>query len=441
MIQACFEQLDAGLARMPKTFVSGKVTEVLGLIIEGSLMDIPVGAACEIISHEGKTTLAEVIGLRGTHAILMPIGSTSGIKIGDSIVPLNSEATVQVSEELLGRVLDGCGAPMDGKAPPLKTVAMPLYRAPFSSVNRKIVHEPLSLGIKAIDAFMTCGVGMRMMVMAGSGVGKSTLMGMMARSAQADVNVIGLIGERGREVREFLEESLGKEGLARSVVVIATSDAPPLVRMRAAFVATTIAEFFRDKGKKVLLMMDSLTRFAMASREVGLALGEPPTVKGYTPSLFSTLPKLLERVGTTEGRGSITGLYTILTEADDIQDPVADTVRSIVDGHIVLSRKLATQGFYPPIDVLQSLSRVMTHVTSEEHQKQTIQIRRYLSFYEEMADYIKMGVYSAGKNPEIDKAIQKNDQIRNFLEQNVSEEAPYARTLQWLKELSWEGAA
>ncbi len=317
-------------------------------------------------------------------------------------------------------------------------IDLPLYHSSSSPVSRRLIDQPLGLGIRAMDGFLTCGIGMRMMIMAGSGVGKSTLLGMIARSTKADINVIGLLGERGREVREFLESSLGAEALKRSVVVVATSDAPALVRMRAAFVTTTIAEYFRDQGHNVLLMMDSLTRFAMASREVGLALGEPPTVKGYTPSFFSALPKLLERVGTTEGKGSITGLYTVLTEGDDLQDPVADAVRSIVDGHVVLSRKLATMGFYPPIDVLQSLSRVMTHVASSEHEKAMVQVRRYMALYEEMADYIKMGVYVSGKNPELDKAISKIESIRNFLRQGVHDHTSLEESVNWLSKLAWE---
>lgn len=277
-----------------------------------------------------------------------------------------------------------------------------------------------------------------MAIMAGSGVGKSTLMGMIARNARADVNVIGLIGERGREVREFLENDLGAEGLKRSVVVVATSDAPPLVRMRAAFVATSIAEYFRDQGLSIMLMMDSLTRFAMASREVGLSLGEPPTVKGYTPSLFSTLPKILERAGTTEGNGSITGLYTILTEGDDLQDPIADTVRSIVDGHIVLSRKLATLGHYPPIDILQSISRVMKNVIPEEQFKAMSIVRRAISLYEEMEDYIKMGVYVSGKNTELDKAIANIKAIQHFLKQGVEEHTSPEEVTAWVFRMAKE---
>ncbi len=433
------EAIRIALQESPRIFVTGQVTKVLGLIIEGSLPGIPVGAMCRIRSQDGRSSIpAEVIGLKGHHVVLMPIGTTNGIRIGDEIEPMSPEATVRVSEDLLGRILDGCGNPIDGRLSILEGVEKPLYNFSSSPVTRKLVNEPLGLGVRSIDGFMTCGIGMRMMIMAGSGVGKSTLLGMIARSTQADINVIGLIGERGREVREFIDKNLGAEGLKHSVLVIATSDSPALVRMRAAFVTTTIAEYFRDQGLKVLLMMDSLTRFAMASREVGLALGEPPTVKGYTPSLFSALPRLLERVGTTDGAGSITGLYTVLMEADDLQDPVVDTVRSIVDGHIVLNRKLANEGFYPPIDVLQSLSRVMSHVASHDHQKTMQQLRRYMALYEEMSDYIKMGLYAPGKNPELDIALQKIESIKKFLRQDVHEKTSYPETVGWMSKIAWE---
>ncbi len=432
--------IDSALSRMPRVIVSGKVTRVIGLTVEGSLPDVPIGAACRIRHQNLATTIpAEVVGLKGEHAVLMPVGSTTGIKIGDEIETVSQEVTVRVGDGLLGRVVDGCGIPMDGGPAIGSARDYPLYHPTASPVRRKLVTDPLSLGVRAIDAFLTCGVGQRVAILAGSGVGKSTLLGMMARSSTADVNVIGLIGERGREVREFIEKSLGAEGLKRSVVIVATSDAPALIRMRAAFVATTIAEYFRDKGQKVLLVMDSLTRFAMASREVGLSLGEPPTVKGYTPTLFSLLPRLLERAGTTESTGSITGLYTILTEGDDIQDPVADAVRSIVDGHIVLSRKLATSGHYPPIDILQSLSRVMTHVVTPEHEKAMIQVRRWIAIYEEMEDYVKMGVYTTGKYPELDRAIAKMEAIRKFLQQAVADKTSFQETMAWLASLSREG--
>ncbi|MBI4239293.1 MAG: FliI/YscN family ATPase [Deltaproteobacteria bacterium] len=429
------------VARMPRLFMAGEVSRVLGLIVEGRLPRVPVGALCQIrrqAAPEVPPIPAEVIGLKGETAVLMPIGETTGIAVGDAIEPVRDAATVKVTADLLGRVIDGCGEPMDG-GPALRQIhEYPLYAGTQNPVMRQRIQQPLSLGIRAIDGFLSCAVGQRVVIMAGSGVGKSTLMGMIARNADADLNVIGLIGERGREVREFIEESLGAAGLARSVVIVATSDAPPLVRMRAAFVTTSIAEYFRDQGKTVLLMMDSLTRFAMASREVGLALGEPPTMKGYTPSLFSQLPRLLERVGTSAGQGHITGLYTILTEGDDLMDPIADAVRAIVDGHIVLTRKLAVMNHYPPIDVLQSLSRVMDCVTTTEHLQAMRHVRRAYALYQEMEDFIKMGVYSAGKNPQLDQAIAQIGAIQEFLQQRVEERTAWSETVARLQQIAEE---
>ncbi len=433
------DRIEMAARRIPKLFISGRVTRVIGLLVEGFMPHVPVGAACQIrLRSTNEIVPAEVIGLKEDRAILMPIGTTSGIMVGDLIEHLRDEVTVKVSETMLGRVLDGSGRPLDN-GPEILGQEYPLYHPSVSAVKRQRMTEPLSFGVRSIDGFLTCAKGQRVAIMAGSGVGKSTLLGMVARNASADVNVIGLIGERGREVREFLENDLGTEGLKRSVVIVATSDSPALIRMRAAFVATSIAEYFRDRGQKVLLFMDSLTRFSMASREIGLSLGEPPTVKGYTPAIFGILPRLLERAGTTEGAGSITGLYTILTEGDDLQDPIADAVRSIVDGHIVLSRKLSTMGHYPPIDILQSLSRVMTHVISPQHQQAMVQVRRYLSLYEEMEDYIRMGVYNAGKNAELDRAIARIDEIRTFLRQQVNEKSRMEETVAWLTKLSKEG--
>ncbi|QQR81978.1 MAG: FliI/YscN family ATPase [Deltaproteobacteria bacterium] len=432
------ELIRSTLNRIPSVAIMGKVTRVVGLVIEGDLPHVPVGASCVILQENGEKLAAEVIGLKESKAILMPIGNTAGVRVGDSIQTLSHEVTVKVSEKLLGRVLDGSGAPMDGGPDISDAMEYPLYHPSVSPIHRKMVDKPFSVGIRAIDAFLTCGVGQRVAIMAGSGVGKSTLMGMMARNSDADINVIGLLGERGREVGEFLEDSLGKEGLKKSVVIIATSDSPALLRMRAAFITTTIAEYFRDQGAKVLLMMDSLTRFAMASREVGLSLGEPPTVKGYTPSLFAALPRLLERAGTTEGAGSITGFYTILTEGDDLQDPVADAVRSIVDGHIVLSRELTTMGHYPPIDIIQSLSRVMPQVTTKEHQNHLIQVRRLIALYEEMKDYIRMGVYVPGRNAELDQAIAKREMITHFLQQKRDDQGLMPETLARLQKIALE---
>lgn len=424
------------LGAIPHHFVAGKVTRVIGLIVEGVLPHAPVGGVCAINTSNGEKVEAEVIGIKGQTVVLMPIGPTSGIRAGDFIETIQSQAMIKASIGLLGRVIDGYGNPIDGGAPIEHQELYPLYREPVPSISRKVIQESLPLGVRALDGMLTCGIGQRMVIMAGSGVGKSTLMGMSARNTIADVNVIGLIGERGREVREFIERDLGPEGLKRSVVVVATSDAPALMRMRAAFVTTTIAEYFRDKGLNVLLMMDSLTRFAMASREVGLSLGEPPTVKGYTPSLFSTLPKLLERVGNANGEGSITGLYTVLTEGDDIQDPIADAVRAIVDGHIVLSRKLTAKGHYPPIDVLESISRLMTQVTSPEQQAAAQKIRHLLSLYNDMEDYIKIGVYSPGKNQELDMAVNCHEAINQFLKQKYDEPSSFKDTVNWMQRIA-----
>ncbi len=423
--------------RMPRLFFSGAVDRVVGLVVEGHLPHMPVGGLCRIMRRPpAKPVLAEVVGLKGEKVVLMPVGTTSGIQVGDAIEALRNEVTVRVSEEMMGRIVDGDGVPIDGGPALHLGQEYPLYRAAESAVSRQLVSQPVPLGVRALDGFLTCAIGQRVAIMAGSGVGKSTLLGMIARNAQVDVNVIGLIGERGREVREFLEHDLGVEGRKRSVIVVATSDAPPLIRMRAAFVATTIAEFFRDRGARVMLMMDSLTRFAMASREVGLSLGEPPTVKGYTPSLFSTLPLLLERAGTTEKCGSITGLYTILTEGDDIQDPIADAVRAIVDGHVVLSRKLTNMGFYPPIDVLQSISRVMRNVVSPAHFDVMTKIRHAMSLYQEMEDYIKMGVYAEGKNAELDRIVKNIGELHGFLRQKVEESTSLEETVARLTKIA-----
>lgn len=410
----------------------GKVMGVVGLVVEACMPDMPIGGMCSIRLSNGKSVDAEVVGLKGQHALMMPIGETEGIKLGCLVEPKRSDAAIFASEEMLGRVIDARGDPMDGGKPIIGGIPYKLYNVGANPVTRKLVKDPLQLGVRAIDGLITCGIGQRMTIMAGSGVGKSVLLGMVARHTKADVNVIGLIGERGREVREFIEKDLGKEGLARSVVVVATSDSPPLLRMRGAYVATAIAEYFRDQGKKVLLLMDSLTRFAMAGREVGLAVGEPPTVKGYTPSVFATLPKLLERAGTTDGNGSITGLYSILIEADDINDPIADAVRAIVDGHIVLSRKLASLNHYPAIDILNSLSRVHRAVANERHLKVADRFRTLWSSYIDMEDYINMGVYAAGKNKTVDEAIARVDTMKSFLKQRVEDVSTLQNTIDFM---------
>ncbi|MCH7623115.1 MAG: FliI/YscN family ATPase, partial [Nitrospinae bacterium] len=341
--------------------------------------------------------------------------------------------TVNVSPKLIGRILDGNGRPLDGKGHIPPNMEYPLMGTPLNPLDRNRVQEPLDVGVRAINGLLTCAKGQRIGILAGTGVGKSILMGMIARNTSADVNVIALIGERGREVKEFIEENLGPEGLKRSVVIAATSDQPPLVRLRGAFIATTIAEFFRDQGKDVILMMDSVTRFAMAQREIGLSVGEPPTTRGYTPSVFSMLPKLLERAGTSSGTGSITGLYTVLVEGDDLNEPISDAVRAILDGHIVLSRELASHNHYPAVDILNSISRLMIDVVSKEHHELSMQFNDILATYREAEDLINIGAYTKGSNARIDLAIEKIDQMNRFLRQGMNEKVDLAETIGQLK--------
>ncbi len=402
--------------------ISGKVTQIVGLVVEGFCPASTVGTLCEIIPLGGGPKVpAEVVGFRNSKALLMPLGDLRGLGPGSLIRVVRDSATLPVGDELLGRVIDALGEPLDNR--PLKKFEQefPLYAQPVSPMDRDQIVRALDLGVRSINGLLTCGQGQRMGIMAGSGVGKSVLLGMMAKHTRADVNVIALIGERGREVREFIERDLGAEGLARSVVVAATSDQSPLQRMRGAFVATTIAEYFCSQGKNVLLLMDSVTRFAMAMREVGLAIGEPPTTKGYTPSVFATLPKLLERAGSFSGKGTITGLYTVLVEGDDMNEPIADSVRSILDGHIVLSRDLAARNHYPCIDILNSASRVMRDIVSADHQRMAGNIREILATYREAEDLINIGAYTAGSNAKIDYAISRIEVITDFLRQGMDE--------------------
>lgn len=410
---------------------------MVGIIVESNGPPCGVGELCEIYPDSGHTTqpvLAEVIAFRDNRTLLMPFGPVSDIKPGSEVVTTGSSLRVHVGEELLGRVLDGLGRPLDGKGPIRAERKAATSSEPPHPLARNRITEPLSLGIRAIDGLLTVGKGQRVGIFAGSGVGKSTLLGMISRNTAADVNVIGLIGERGREVREFIEKDLGAEGLARSVVVVATSDQIPIIRLRGAQVATTIAEYFRDKGLDVLLMMDSVTRIAWAQREIGLASGEPPTTRGYTPSVFAFLPRLLERSGCSS-RGSITGLYTVLVEADDMNEPIADTVRGILDGHIVLSRELAARNHYPAIDVLASVSRLMNDVTTPEHRSLAGRLRDVLATYRASEDLINIGAYSAGSNPKIDLAISKIDAINGFLKQRVDERVSFEATVNALREL------
>jgi flagellum-specific ATP synthase len=416
--------------------VSGKVTRIVGLVVEGYCPAATIGTLCELVPlGNGSPVPAEVVGFRDGRALLMPLGELRGLGPGSLIRVVRDSASLAVGPKMLGRVIDAMGHPIDQQPLPSSTTEMPLYALPAGPMTRKTIDRPLDLGIRAINGLLTCGTGQRMGIMAGSGVGKSVLLGMIAKNTRADVNVIALIGERGREVREFIERDLGEEGLARSVVVVATSDQSPLLRMRGAFVATTIAEYFCNKGKNVLLMMDSVTRFAMAMREVGLAVGEPPTTKGYTPSVFATLPKLLERAGSFKNAGSITGLYTVLVEGDDMNEPVADAVRSILDGHIVLSRKLAAANHYPCIDILTSASRVMRDIVSPDHHARAGQVREILATYREAEDLVNIGAYSSGSNARIDHALSRIEEVNSFLRQGMQEAFDLETTLKQLEAL------
>ena len=394
-----------------------------------------VGEICEIHTHRGSDpVIAEAVGFRESRTLLMPYGAVEDIRPGSEVVATGLSLRVSVGGELLGRVLDGLGAPIDFKDPILTTENAPVTASPPHPLARKRIGEPLALGIRAIDGLTTVGKGQRIGIFSGSGVGKSTLMGMIARNTSADVNVIALVGERGREVRDFIEKDLGEEGLARSVVVVATSDQVPVVRLRGAQVATAIAEYFRDCGKHVLLMMDSITRVAWAQREIGLASGEPPTTRGYTPSVFALLPKLLERSGMSSN-GSITGLYNVLVEGDDMNEPVADTVRSILDGHIVLSRELASRNHYPAVDVLSSVSRLMPDVTAPQHRLCAGRLRDVLATYRASEDLINIGAYAQGSNPKIDYALSKIDTVNTFLRQAIDERSEYDATRAALVEI------
>jgi len=414
----------------------GQVIQVIGLVIEGIGPVSAIGDLCYLKIRNGDRMIpAEVVGFREHKTLLMPLGDTRGIEPGCKIIPMGFPAKIRAGKDLLGRVLDGMGNLIDQKGPLRTPEEYPLYAPPSNPLLRQRISEAIDVGIKAINALLTLGKGQRIALFSGSGVGKSTLLGMMARHTAAKVCVVALIGERGREVREFIEKDLREEGLERSVVVAATSDEPALIRMRGAYLATAIAEYFRDQGNDVLLMMDSVTRFAMASREVGLAIGEPPTSKGYTPSVFAQLPKLLERVGTTPQQGSITGIYTVLVEGDDMNEPIADAIRAIADGHIVLSRELANQGHYPPIDVLGSISRVMADVVSPEQMAVRNKLISILAAYKRVEDLINIGAYVEGSNPEIDYAIKKLPEINDFLRQEISEKFSYAECFIRIKAL------
>jgi flagellum-specific ATP synthase len=431
-----FAKYENILQRINPIRINGKVSEIVGLMVEGNGPVASIGDVCGIVPVNGDTPLeAEVVGFRKGKVLLMPLESIQGLGPGCKILSLGRKASIGVGRGLLGRVIDGLGNPIDNKGPINCADEYPIYADPINPLDRGRIKEPMDLGVRAINALLTCGKGQRMGIFSGSGVGKSVLMGMIARNTQADINVIGLIGERGREVREFLEKNLGEEGLSRSVVVVAASDMHPLIRMRAAYVATTVSEYFRDQGNSVLLMVDSLTRFAMAQREVGLSVGEPPTTKGYTPSVFSLLPKLVERSGIVEGVGSITGLYTILVEGDDFNEPISDAARSILDGHISLSRSLANKNHYPAIDILQSISRVMIDVVDDEQKKKANQLVNIMATYKKAEDLINIGAYVSGSNQEIDHAIKMIDKVNKYLCQNINEKIDFPTAKAQLFEL------
>ena len=410
----------------------GRVTDVVGIIIESLGPNVPMGEFCTIVSDTGMKIDTEVVGFKGDKTLLMPFGDMYGIAPGNQVLSSGRPLSVMISDGIIGRVVDGLGRPIDGKGPIPGGMPRAVYATPPQPLSRKRITEPLPLGIRAMDGLLTCGRGQRLGIFSGSGVGKSSTMGMIARFTRADVNVIALVGERGREVREFLERDLGEEGLSRSVVVVSTSDTSPLSRIKAPYVATTIAEHFRDQGKDVILMVDSITRFAFAQREMGLATGEPPTTRGYTPSLFVALPKLLERAGQSS-RGSITGLYNVLVEADDMNEPVADHVRSILDGHVVLSRTLAHRNIYPPVDLLQSVSRVMPDITSEEHFNLMRRFREVLSVYIDAEDLINIGAYVKDSNPKIDYAISRIDRLYDYIKQGLFDQVDYEDAVSALK--------
>jgi len=429
------ERYSQVVSRLNTMKLNGKVSQVVGVVIESRGPAGRLGEACEIqVSRNAPPIPAEIVGFRENNVLLMPLGDMEGIALGSDVIARGASMKVRVGQGLLGRVLDGLGRPIDGLGPVETEDEILVSRTPPSALKRQRIKESLAFGVRAIDGLLTCGRGQRIGIFAGSGVGKSTLLGMIARNTEADVNVIGLIGERGREVRDFIEKDLGPEGLSRSVVVVATSDQNALIRLKGAMVATTIAEHFRDKGKDVMLMMDSVTRVAWAQREIGLAVGEPPTTRGYTPSVFALLPKLLERSGTAAS-GSITGLYTVLVEGDDMNEPVADSVRSTLDGHIVLSRDLAHRNHYPAIDILASVSRLMPDIVPEDQLEATGRLRDLLATYKSAEDLINIGAYADGSNPKIDYAKAHIEEANSFLKQGIDEIAPFGETISRLKDL------
>ena len=429
-----FDRYDALLERSLVKHL-GKVTKVVGLTIESIGPEAKLNDLCIIKSNSGAGTVkAEVVGFRDDRVLLMPYDNVEGVGLGSWVENTGAPLQVSVSEELLGKTLDGVGDPMNALQLSEDSRKYSVEASPPDPLSRKLIDEVLPLGVKAVDGLITVGKGQRIGIFAGSGVGKSTLMGMFARNTKADINIIALIGERGREVREFIERDLGEEGMRRSVVVVATSDRPALIRNKAAKTATAIAEYFRDQGKDVLLMMDSLTRFSMAQREIGLASGEPPVSRGYPPSVYAEMPKLIERAGNSS-RGSITGLYTVLVDADDFNEPITDTARGILDGHIVLSRAMAQKNHYPAIDILASISRVMSSITESDHKQVAGQLKNVLATYREAEDLINIGAYKEGSNRSIDFAIEKIDLVNEFLRQSTEEKFTFEESVSIIKDI------
>lgn len=428
LVEPKFERLKIAVNNAPKFRLYGRVEQVVGLVVESCGPIASIGHLCFVTTQDGegksREVPVEVVGFRGSRTLLMPLGDLDGIRAGDLVHGTGEFLKVPVGMNLLGRILDGLGNPLDGKPAPVCDVQYPTMANPPNAMERQMISRPMPTGVRAIDGLMTLGEGQRMGIFAGSGVGKSTLLGMIARNAEADINVICLVGERGREVREFIENDLGEEGLKKSVIICATGETPALMRIKAAFTATAIAEGFRDMGKSVLLMMDSVTRFAMAQRELGLAIGEPPSTKGYTPSVFALLPRLMERAGMGP-KGAITALYTVLVEGDDQNDPIADAARGILDGHLVLNRKLTSRGHYPPIDVLQSLSRTMPFVVPKDQIFIANEFRELMAAYNDVEDLVSIGAYKMGTKPISDRAIQCQDSINAFLRQDKADYSTY----------------
>ncbi len=430
-----FDKLHSALHDVNLLDCQGCVVRVSGQSVESSGPTLGLGELCGIQIRGGRLVLAEVVGFKHDHLILLPLEHIEGISPGDTVTARTTPRHITLSDNILGRVLNGLGEPIDGKGALGGTDAKALDANSPTPLSREKIVSPLALGIRSIDSMLTCGKGQRVGIFSGSGVGKSVLLGEIANSSEADVNVVALVGERGREVREFLESDLGVEGLARSVVVVAASDSPPIQRVKAAFVAVTVAEYFRDKGSNVLFLMDSLTRFAQAQREIGLAAGEPPATKGYCPSVFALMPRLIERLGCAES-GSITGILTVLVENDDLADPVADSARSLLDGHIVLSRKLAERGHYPAVDILQSISRLMPAITDRDHKLAAQKLKEIYAIYRDAEDLINIGAFSPGSNPRIDGAVALIDEIRDFLVQPVREKTEFSETIRRLISIS-----